>query len=378
MGFSLKMASIVEPAESGEAEGCVQCQIGSKLVLFVTGNCHWACDYCPLSETRRDIDIMYANERPCTNFDQVLEEAKAMNATGTGITGGDPLMARERSLEAIMRLKSEFGPSHHIHMYTSIPFNPEYATAFAEAGLDEIRFHLLKLELEKYIPTIKACSDAGIFTGIELPAEPDKESRLYELIEELRNVPISFLNLNELEITVGNYDNMELRGFNISNEITAGADGSSELATNLKNRVSNANAGLKDLQSGQIHESYGFHLKFCTSSYKDAGQLRSRFRRRAESTIRPYEQLSDDDTLVFGGMYIAESDADSFISDISSNLEISDNWLMWNSDEARIEMPLSVAEYLAKEVEYPIAMIEVHPTHDRLEVCLVWLNNSRE
>ena len=77
-------------------------------------------------------------------------------------------------------------------------------------------------------------------------------------------------------------------------------------------------------------------------------------------------------------MYVAESDANTFISDISSNLEISDNWLMWNSEEERIEMPLSVAEYLAKEVEYPIAMIEVHPTHERLEVCLVWLNNSRE
>ena len=377
MSVSLKMATVVDPAESGEAEGCVQCQIGSKLVLFVTGNCHWACDYCPLSENRREIDIMYANERPCMNFDQVIEEAKAMNATGTGITGGDPLMAREKSLEAIMRLKNEFGPSHHIHMYTSIPFNPKHAKEFAEAGLDEIRFHLLKLELEKYIPTLQACSDAGIFTGIELPAEPDMELRLYELIEELRETPISFLNLNELEITVGNYDNMELRGFNISNEITAGAEGSSDLANKLKIRITNANMGIPDQETGDVLEPYGYHLKFCTSSYKDAGQLRARFRRRAISTLRPYEQLTEDDTLVFGAMYVDESYSKEFISEISSNLDISKNWIYWNKDEIRIEMPLSIAEYLSEEVEYPIAMIEVHPTHERLEVGLVWLNEYR-
>ena len=40
-------------------------------------------------------------------------------------------------------------------------------------------------------------------------------------------------------------------------------------------------------------------------------------------------------------------------------------------------MPLSIAEYLSDEVECPTAMIEVHPTHERLEVGLVWLNEYR-
>ena len=82
--------------------------MGSKLVLFITGNCHWQCDYCPLSETRRDIDWMFANERRCETCDEVIEEARAMRATVAGITGGDPLMAKERTLEGFSRLKDEF------------------------------------------------------------------------------------------------------------------------------------------------------------------------------------------------------------------------------------------------------------------------------
>ena len=95
-----------------------------------------------------------------------------MRATGAGITGGDPLMARERTLEGIRRLKAEFGPQFHLHMYTSIPFRPEWAAEFAGAGLDEIRFHLLDLAAEEYRETIAACSESGMLTGGELPCEP--------------------------------------------------------------------------------------------------------------------------------------------------------------------------------------------------------------
>ena len=93
---SLPIATEILPAEEGEAEGCVQCQKGSKLVLFVTGKCHWGCDYCPLSENRRETPDMFANERRCTSWEEVIEEGRAMQATGTGITGGDPIGHRPR------------------------------------------------------------------------------------------------------------------------------------------------------------------------------------------------------------------------------------------------------------------------------------------
>ena len=367
------MPEPVEPPTRDEAEGCIQCQIGSKMVLFITGECHWQCDYCPLSENRREIDHMYANERRCevAEWDAVIEEARAMDATGTGITGGDPMMVRERVEEACKTLKSELGDSHHIHLYTSIPFPPKHAESLAESGLDEIRFHLLDLELERYIPTIAACAETNMNVGIEIPCEPDKEERLYELIEQLRHTSIEFINLNELEITVGNHDNMELRGFNLTNELTAGAEGSDELARAIRNQVNMANLGT------DTREPYGYSVKYCTSSYKDSGQLRRRFMRRGEASISPHEQLTDDGTLVFGAIYCQDDESDDFVKELVETCDIPMQFLYHDAANGRIEVPLLLAEGVADEIAAPAAMVEVHPTFERLEVSLIWLNEHR-
>ena len=377
MSISLPMATTVDPPERGETEGCIQCQRGSKLVLFVTGKCHWKCDYCPLSENRREIDFMFANERPCNDFSEVIEEAHAMSATGTGITGGDPMMDLQRTLDACRILKEEFGSEHHIHMYTSLTVDAEQAQSLAEAGLDEIRFHLLDLKLSRYLSAMEICQESGITVGVELPAEPDQSERLWELIEELRLAPVDFLNLNELEITTGNQANMELRGFNLSAEITAGAAGSAELAMSIKQRISSANLGLPDQQDDKIRKPYGYHLKFCTSSYKDAGQLRARFRRRGKEMLRPYEILTEDDTLLFGVIYSSLADFEDDVRELTEELDIDSSWLYWDEKNHRIELPLSVVEEIASEVNSPAAAVEVHPTHERLEVGLTWLNNKR-
>ena len=379
MTFSVRLPNVPdlpEPAIADDTEGCIQCQMGSKLVLFITGHCHWMCDYCPLSENRREIDWMFANERRVEigDWDAVIEEARAMNATGAGITGGDPVMARERVLEACKILKNEFGDNFHLHMYTSIPFKAEWAKDFAEAGLDEIRFHFLDLESEKYTETMAACVESGMLTGVEIPCEPDKENELMELLETMRDMPVQFLNLNELEITVGNHDNMELRGFNLSDEITAGAAGSGELATRMRDRVMAASIGAPDPENGTVREPYPYHLKFCTATYKDSGQLRRRFIRRGEHTISPHEILTEDRTLLFGAIDCVQEESDDWIDEIHSETGLPKRFMLYDSDNERIELPLSMAEELVGEIEAPISLVEVHPTHERLEMTVVYLN----
>ena len=213
----------------------------------------------------------------------------------------------------------------------------------------------------RYLQVIDECNRVGINVGIELPCEPDKADSLFALLEEMDGSNVQFLNLNELEITVGNQENMDVRGFNLSGSMTAAAEGSLELALNLKQHA-------KDMS---------FHVKFCSANFKDAGQLRARFRRRAEVTLRPYEVLSDDDTILFGAIPTDESDARDDVEELSQELELSDGWIRYDSTTRRIELPLSAAEQIADFVDVQVQLVEVHPTHERLEVSVVNLNENR-
>ena len=58
-------------------------------------------------------------------------------------------------------------------------------------------------------------------------------------------------------------------------------------------------------------------------------------------------------------------------------LEIDEGWIRFDAPNERIEIPLSIAEDLAEILSVPVQMVEVHPTHERLEVGIVNLNNHR-
>ena len=62
--------------------------------------------------------------------------------------------------------------------------------------------------------------------------------------------------------------------------------------------------------------------------------------------------------------------------ELQETLEISPSWLRYDANAHRIEMPLSVAEDLAEVLSVPVQMVEVHPTHERLEVSVVHLNQE--
>jgi len=260
-------------------EGCKLCHIGAKMVLFVTGICPRDCFYCPVSIERRN-EVVYANERAVSSDRDIIEEARQMDALGTGITGGEPLLRLEDVLHYIELLKSEFGKEHHIHLYTSLAPEKETIEKLAEAGLDEIRFHPPvdmwgEIRESKYSRSIAHSKEQGLDVGIEIPAINGIEK-----VAEFAKEYDCFLNLNELEFSDSNAEKMKSKGFVLESDLSNAVEGSSDIA----NRIVPG--------AGKMH--------FCSSTYKDAVQLRERLIRIARNVARDFDEITDDGTIIYG------------------------------------------------------------------------------
>ena len=62
---------------------------------------------------------------------------------------------------------------------------------------------------------------------------------------------------------------------------------------------------------------------------------------------------------------------------MTETLGLHQEWIRYDGATQRIEFPLSVAEDIAEYLSVPVLMVEVHPTHERLEVGVVNLNQNR-
>jgi len=148
--------------------GCRLCAQGAKLVLFVNGICLGNCYYCPLSKRRKGHWETWANERLVASDDDIIDEAKKMDALGTGITGGDPLMFADDTLRYATLLKDTFSDSHHIHLYTPGILADKTVLSYMEPVIDEMRFHPTRDNWDK----IRLALDYDMDVGAEIPVIP--------------------------------------------------------------------------------------------------------------------------------------------------------------------------------------------------------------
>jgi pyruvate formate-lyase activating enzyme-like uncharacterized protein len=215
---------------------------------------------------------------------QIIEEAESMSALGTGVTGGEPLLCLDKVTQYCRLLKDHFGPEHQIHLYTArAPTDEELA---AMQGLvDEIRLHpphecWESIAGTEYIVSARHAKAMGFDIGIEVPALPGLEHL------EAALPYLDFLNINELEWGDTNAYAMRERGY--------------ELADDLHNAIEGARGWAEELcKNEKVH--------FCRSAFKDSVQLRERLKRIAGNTARPFEEITDDGTVVYG---VLESDGD--------------------------------------------------------------------
>ena len=118
-------------------------------------------------------------------------------------------------------------------------------------------------------------------------------------------------------------------------------------------------------RSSQIHIEMSIH--FCSSQYKDAGQLRRRLHRRAVNVVKPHELITDDDTFLIG-ILEPPCDLGQFADELMEIFEIPEDLVHVNRERNRVEIAPWVLHELSDEILVPAFLIEEYPTSDRLEV----------
>jgi len=327
------------------------------MVLLVTGRCHSSCFYCPLSEEKRGRDVAFANERPLRTPDDALEEAHLIDAEGTGVTGGDPADSLPRVAGLVCLLKEEFGPGHHVHLYTSRALATGEVAALRGAGVDEVRFHPPPEALDDpralgpYARAVAEAARLGMEAGYEVPVLPDMGPRLRAFLRSLVGAEgRPFVNLNELEFSPTNAEAMRARGYEVKDDVSSAVRGSERLGRSLVDEF-----GPK-----------GLRVHYCSASFKDAVQLRRRLARRARNVARPHELVTDDQTILKG--VVEGADPEAVAKDLQERFEVPPELMAVDRGRGVLEVAAWVLEELAGEMGGGCYLVEEYPTYDRLEV----------
>lgn len=334
--MSIKKTKFDSYCINGIAKGCKYCVKGKKLVLFVTGICKRNCWYCSLSKKRKKKNLIFANERECKNFDDILQEVKESNATSAGITGGDPLINFDKTIEFATKLKKKFGKKFHIHIYLPTKFVTKEKLEKLSKCVDEARFHpdflINKNKFNEDIEKIKLAEK--IFgkqnIGIELPMIPEKKEEILDFILKVEKF-VSFVNLNEFELSETNFNiitkNYKLKegGYVVSGSLEAGKW--------ILDKLANKKTKLK------------VHL--CTAELKNCSQFANRLKLH---NILPYGKKTKDGTVIY----------------LIVNKKLNMKGTFYDEKKKRTILSERVArKFLGKE---KIFRVEEYPTYDRIEV----------
>jgi len=334
-------------------KGCKLCMEGEKIVIFVTGLCgnpQKCKEYCPLSDDRRNKDVIFANDRPVKSFEDIILEARNMNALGAGITGGDPLMKLDRTLNYIKKLKSTFGKLFQIHLYcsTSPHITKDNLEKLKDAGLDEIRFHVE----EALWPMMVEAKKIGLTVGAEVPAlNLDQLKKLGKYLDENE---LDFLNINELEFSETNAESLKLQGYEFDENTVASARGSEEISIAFLEWASN---------------NLSINIHYCPISLKDGAQFKNRMYRTATMIKEPHEIVTEDGLLLKGIIKWNEKKEKELILDlIKENFEIPEELVTINDSIQRIEIHwviLDESYELFKENNLESGIIQDLPDYKR-------------
>jgi pyruvate formate-lyase activating enzyme-like uncharacterized protein len=199
---------------------CIACREGvGSATFFISLQCNRDCYFC-FNPNQENYEYFIHHKR---NLVQELDHIRAsgQNIHHLALTGGEPLLHTQESIDFFRHAKEIF-PNAHSRLYTCGDFiDDEILQALKEAGLQEIRFSIrlhdrmesqqetldrIALSME-YIPSVM----------VEMPVLPDSLDRMKEILIQLDQIGISSINLLEFCFPFRNARTFRNKGYQIKN-----------------------------------------------------------------------------------------------------------------------------------------------------------------
>lgn len=124
--------------------------------------------------------------------------------------------------------------------------------------------------------------------GCEIPVIPGHHRETVKFIRGIDELGVGFLNLNQLEISETNMEELSRRGYEAESDTSFAVKGSETLAGKLLKYCA---------------ENTRLKVHYCTVKLKDNVQLKNRLKRRAKNTSKNYDIVTDEGLLIRGALY---------------------------------------------------------------------------
>lgn len=256
--------------------GCQACIAGKWSCFFLNRSCTAACFFCPFDRKLRDF-VPEADGIKFSDLDDYLEYLERFGFTGVGFSGGEPFLQYELLLAGVRAVKKRFGRRMYVWAYTNGDLvTRERLEELREAGLDELRFDLSARAYR--LEPVRLAREVLSRVAVEIPAVPEDKERLKELLSELDEIGVNWLNVHQLFVTPFNKKHFEERGYTF-----IGGPSIAILESEL------AALELVAFASGR---KLRFPVHYCSAIYKSRHQPSSLRKRLASRLLVPGETLT--------------------------------------------------------------------------------------
>ncbi|HVN70660.1 MAG TPA: radical SAM protein [Desulfomonilia bacterium] len=256
--------------------GCRLCGEGSWSCLFINNLCNAGCFFCPSRQDNHDEPG--TSTLTFTSPEDYGDYLAEFGFTGSSISGGEPLLAFDKTVSFIRHIRDRFGDGMYLWLYTNGTLAAEdNIRMLSDAGLNEIRFNITATGYD--LAKARLASRFIKNVTVEIPAVPEDYETMKAKIKEMADSGITFLNLHQIRCTKHNFRKLSERGYTFLHGPQIGILESELAALRLLNYA--------------VEQHIDLGVNYCSLIYRHRFQTRSSRMRWAPLMAKPFEGVTD-------------------------------------------------------------------------------------